>query len=291
MLRGKAGFLFKILTVLPVLAVLGLAGCSGKDAPVPSATALDVRQQGEVSYQGGAKPARRVEEYGTSYAIPDGSGGVVLSKGDARRADEGLEDARELKLKVREMADQLLAGTSPGSMGMIVPTSFVQEADYARTSDFGRFFGRQMQYELGQRGFPISGYELQNNLQRGPAGDFILKNVQGERYGTASTYYIVGTYYAEGKTLFVTGHLINSYGQILRSGQLVMPASPLARKLVASGISRAGTSGGKQGGAPAKQSSQGAGQNTGGPGLGTLQIRDYGSQTRGASGGLGRDIH
>ena len=74
----------------------------------------------------------------------------------------GYTDAMEIKLKCREMADQMLA-TMPNTAleGFVaMPTSFVNKNNTSQSSPLGRLLAESMYYEFNQRGFPTREYRL-----------------------------------------------------------------------------------------------------------------------------------
>ena len=78
------------------------------------------------------------------------------SKAPATANDPGYIDAVELKLKFRELTDQMLATMPNDALQGVVamPTSFVDENNTSRRSPLGRLMGEAMFYEFNQRGFP-----------------------------------------------------------------------------------------------------------------------------------------
>lgn len=145
-------------------------------------------------------------------------------------------DAQELKLKVRELADQMLATTPNSALDGLVamPTSFVDLDNKARTSALGNLFAESLIYEFNQRGFPVREYRLTGNIDviLGQ-GDFALL-----RKGLVSTAnqkwaaLIVGTYYRTKDAVFVNARLVRANdGMVLRTGQLVLVNNSLVAKL------------------------------------------------------------
>ncbi len=144
-------------------------------------------------------------------------------------------NAQEFKLKVRELADQMLATTDNSLLTGLVamPSSFVNLNNKAQTSSLGNLLGENLIYEFNQRGFPVREYRLTGNIDviLGQ-GDFALL-----RQGLVSTYgkwaaVIVGTYHYDEDAIFVNARLVRaSDGMVLRTGQLVLVNSPLMTRL------------------------------------------------------------
>ncbi len=149
--------------------------------------------------------------------------------------DPAYIDAQELKLKIRELADQMLATTDNSRLyGLVaMPTSFVNLDNKAQTSAFGNLISESLIYEFNQRGFPVREYRLTGNI------DVVLR--QGDfallRQGLVSTEgkwaaLVVGTYYRDKDAVFVNARLVRAHdGLVLRTGQLVLVNTPLIARL------------------------------------------------------------
>ncbi len=149
--------------------------------------------------------------------------------------DPQYVDAQELKLKVRELADQMLATMDNSTLTGLVamPTSFVDMNNKAQTSAFGNLMGESLIYEFNQRAFPVREYRLTGNIaMKLGQGDFALL-----RQGIVSTHekwaaLIVGTYYVDKEAVFVNARLVRAYdGMVLRTGQLVLVKTPVIDRL------------------------------------------------------------
>ncbi len=144
-------------------------------------------------------------------------------------------DAQELKLKVRELADQMLATMDNSTLTGLVamPTSFVNMNNKAQTSAFGNLMGESLIYEFNQRAFPVREYRLTGNIDiKLGQGDFALL-----RQGIVSTRekwaaLIVGTYHVDKEAVFVNARLVRAYdGMVLRTGQLVLVKTKVIDRL------------------------------------------------------------
>lgn len=150
----------------------------------------------------------------------------------------GYVDAVELKLKCRELADQLLA-TMPNSalQGYIaMPTSFVNENNTSQSSPLGRLMAESMYYEFNQRGFPTREYRLTGNINvQGGKNDLALAanqvvSTKGQKWAAL----LVGTYYVDKDATFVNVRLVRaSDGLVLRTAQLVLPNTPVVMRMAA----------------------------------------------------------
>lgn len=187
------------------------------------------------NYKGQSVSARTVRQQDHGIALPDGRGGVIIIPGaEGPAQNPNLVDARELKLKMRELASQLLVGLPSSLSGHIaLPTAFVQQDDFERSSSFGRFAVEQLYYEFNQRGLRTREYRMGKNMTVREDGEFILSRDVAAPTLNSNTIYVVGTYYTDGNVMFVNARLIRASGEILRTGQLVMPVSQLTRRMLA----------------------------------------------------------
>jgi len=170
------------------------------------------------------------------FAVPETSGGYVWIPAPAKSVRPGVADAREMRLKVRELASQLIAGMDPSLRGMVaLPTSFVNQEDFTRTSPLGRFMAEQLMYEFNQRGFPVREYRMAPQItSREGEGEFLLsRNVAPIPVGTAGVLFVVGTYFVDHQAVFINARLVRGNGTVLRTAQLVLPNSAMTRRMLA----------------------------------------------------------
>jgi len=145
-------------------------------------------------------------------------------------------DAVEVKLKCRELADQMLA-TIPNDalQGFVaMPASFVDQNNTSRSSPLGRLMAESLFYEFNQRGFPTREYRLTGHISvEGGRDDLALAANQivpakGQKWAAL----VVGTYYADRDATFVNARLVRaSDGLVLRTGQLVLVNTPIIARL------------------------------------------------------------
>lgn len=168
---------------------------------------------------------------------------AVIIAGCARglpRQDPGYVDAVELKLKCRELADQMLATVPNGALHGFVamPTSFVNENDTSQSSPLGRVMAESMYYEFNQRGFPTREYRLTGKIDVvGGKNDLALAanqvvSTKGQKWAAL----LVGTYYVDNDATFINARLVRaSDGLVLRTGQLVLPNTPVVMRMTGAG--------------------------------------------------------
>jgi len=199
---------------------------------------LNLEAESTAAYGGQKTNASYVLSPEHGLVIPNGNGNgklIVIPGEQVRQPNPNYVDARELKLKMRELAAQLVAGLEPALYGYIaLPISFVPQDDYERTSSFGRFISEQMYYEFNQRGLPTSEYRLANQISLREDGEFLLTRGSGTKQLSPKVLYLVGTYYTDNQTIFVNARLIRSNGQIMRTGQIIFALSPLVKRMLAS---------------------------------------------------------
>lgn len=147
----------------------------------------------------------------------------------------GYVNAMEVKLKCRELADQMLA-TMPNEaiQGFVaIPTSFVDQNNTSYSSQLGRLFGESMFYEFNQRGFPSWEYRLTGKVAvTGGRGDLALASGQivnaNQKWGAI----LVGTYAMDDDVTFVNARLVRvSDGLVLRTGQLILANTPIVKRM------------------------------------------------------------
>ncbi len=143
----------------------------------------------------------------------------------------GYVDAVELKLKCRELADQLLATVPNDALQGFVamPTSFVDENNTSTSSPLGRLMAESMFYEFNQRGFPTREYRLTGQISVvGGRDDLALASNQIVSTGQKWAALLVGTYYVDKAATFINVRLVRaSDGLVLRTAQLVLPNTPV----------------------------------------------------------------
>ena len=145
-------------------------------------------------------------------------------------------DAVEVKLKCRELADQMLATVPNDALQGFVamPASFVDQNNTSRSSPLGRLMAESLFYEFNQRGFPTREYRLTGHISvEGGRDDLALAANQivptkGQKWAAL----VVGTYYVDKDATFVNARLVRaSDGLVLRTGQLVLVNTPIIARL------------------------------------------------------------
>jgi hypothetical protein len=150
--------------------------------------------------------------------------------------DPNFVAAQELRLKVREMADQLLAGMPNEALNgfAALPTSFVSQDDFSRSSPFGRYLAEALIYEFNQRGFPVREYRVDGTITMNEAtGETALT-----RKGKVATAKIrgnallVGTYHQDPDVIFVNARLVRSSdGIVLRTAQVMLAPNAVTLRM------------------------------------------------------------
>ncbi len=157
-------------------------------------------------------------------------------------------DAQEVKLKVRELADQMLATVPNDALtGLVaVPTTFVNQDNFQSTNSFGRLVSESLYYEFNQRGFPVREYRLSPGITtKEGLGDFALSRVRGiKTSGEKWAALIVGTYYLDRDSVIVNARMVRaSDGMVLRTGQLVMRNNAYVNRLTGAAYASSGKGG------------------------------------------------
>lgn len=199
--------------------------------------ALPTEENGEATFNGKRVPLREVTRPDVGVAMPDGQGGILWMPIKPQAAEPGYMDARELRLKMRELAEQLISGIhDQGLRGSVaLPVSFVHQDDFDQSSSFGRFVSEQLFYEFNQRGFPVREYRLSAAIQTRNEGEFLLSRAVGPVSARdPNSVFVVGTYYADRQAVFVNARLVRGgNGQVVRTAQLVLAPNGLTRRMLA----------------------------------------------------------
>ena len=144
-------------------------------------------------------------------------------------------DAVELKLKCRELADQMLATVPNDALKGVValPTSFVEQGNRNMSSPLGRLISEALIYEFNQRGFPVREYRLAGKVSvTGGRDDLAFLNNVSIPVGQKWAALIVGTYYVDKDATFVNARLVRATdGLVLRTGQLVLPNTGIVQRM------------------------------------------------------------
>ena len=153
-------------------------------------------------------------------------------------------DAVELKLKFRELADQMLA-TMPNHMiqgAVAMPVSFVDQNYTSASSKLGRLIAESMFYEFNQRGFPTREYRLTGNITVYGARDDLVLVPSG--YILANQNWaaiLLGTYCVDEDATFINARLVRAIdGVVMRTGQLVLVNTPIIKRLAKTEIQTQG---------------------------------------------------
>lgn len=245
-----------LLLLIPAYGCADKAGASpyisspppnaGGEARISSSAVLDGEVGPRTMYNGEEVSSVRVGNLGSGMAFSDGDGGVVIVQGQAyKRQQAGYADARELKLKVRELGEQLVAGVCDSNMRGLValPVSFVNQDNFQQSSSFGRYIAEQIFHEFNQRGFPIREYRIQDHItpKPGQGEDYLSRGIGEVPVSGDSDLVVTGTYYSDPQAVFVNARIIRpSDGRVLRTANLVLPSNALTRRMVAktTGVAR-----------------------------------------------------
>ena len=157
------------------------------------------------------------------------------SKANRTPRESSYVDAVEIKLKCRELADQLLA-TMPNQalQGVVaMPTSFVDQNNTLRSSQLGRLIAESLFYEFNQRGFPTREYRLTGNITVRGARDNLVLVPDASICSTQQwSSLVLGTYLVDSDATFINARLVRAKdGLVQRTGQLVLVNTPIVTRL------------------------------------------------------------
>ena len=207
----------------------------GADVRAPSWNAVPAHAERTVRVNGKDVSLREARGLDAGFAVPDAEGGLIWMPAPAHPSSPGYTDARELKLKIRELASQLVANMPPAMRGVVaVPTSFVNQEDFSQSSPLGRFIAEQFYYECNQRNFPVREYRMAPVVSIREDGEFLLsrkaKNISVSAKGTV---FVAGTYFVDRQAVFINARLLRGDGTILRTAQVILPNTSLTRRMAA----------------------------------------------------------
>ncbi|MDR2695904.1 MAG: hypothetical protein LBC79_05945 [Deltaproteobacteria bacterium] len=148
--------------------------------------------------------------------------------------------AQEVKLKVRELADQLIASLPNDALvGFVaLPTSFVNQNDFNASSPLGRYLAEGLIYEFNQRGFPVREYRTDGSITMSEGmGETALarkgKIATAKGKGNAL---LIGTYHQDPDAIFVNARLVRSSdGIVLRTGQIMLAPNAVTLRMTNAG--------------------------------------------------------
>ncbi len=218
--------------------------------------AVPVGEQLATRVNGRKVPIREALRLGDGFAVPGSDGGYLWVPSPSKPVPLADADARELKLKIRELAAQLITDMDPSLRGFVaLPTSFVSQEDFSRTSPLGNFIAEQLFYEFNQRGFPVREYRMAPALTVREDGEFLLsRKDKSISTKTGGVVFVVGTYFVDRQAVFVNARLVRGNGMVLRTAQVILNRAGMPRRMLA-------------GGAKALK-------------MGTIPIRDYKTETQ-----------
>ncbi|SBW09930.1 conserved exported hypothetical protein [uncultured delta proteobacterium] len=191
---------------------------------------------GRKAYVNGEKvPVREAYDGDAGFAVPDTDGGLIWVPAPNKGVAPGQADARELKLKIRELADQLIANMHyTPQQTVALPTSFVNQEDFSQSSPLGRFIAEQMFYECNQRNFPVREYRMGSSITVREDGEFLLSRApKSVSTQTAGTVFVVGTYLIDRQAVFVNARLLRGDGTVLRTAQVILSGTGMTRRMLA----------------------------------------------------------
>ncbi len=141
---------------------------------------------------------------------------------------------RELKVQVREIADQLLEHYPGQSLNgrFAIPTSFVNMNNRDESSDLGRYISEALIHEFTMHGLLVYEYRTTNTISSSDAGDFIFKDKAFKFTNKKkNALYIVGSYYKDEAGCFINARLLEPTGRVLRTAQVVLPMNHLLARM------------------------------------------------------------
>ncbi len=148
------------------------------------------------------------------------------------------EEANELKMRVRELGQQLLLNSkeSIAEEYVVTVSSFVNLNNLYQVSAFGRYFGEQLIGEMQLAGVEVIDVRKTNGIMiHEGKGEYGLSRNMGElSYIHSAHATVVGTYtYSNGQVLVNARLLNNSDGMVLSQANVVFELDPLTEGFLA----------------------------------------------------------
>lgn len=234
---------YPLKNIIHLFITLGISVCigctsykiSGKSPQIDGAV---------IEYSNKVGNNAKAEKIDNGMFIPDGTGGSIWIPGsNPQGPNEAFIQAQELRLKVRELASQLLDTQDSSSLvGLIaLPTSFVNLNNFSESSPLGRYMSEAMIYEFNQRGFPIKEYRIDTkiSMSESAGGEFSLqRNLPALSVKQQWAAILVGTYLRENNAVFINVRLVRAKdGMVLRTAQIVLPQNALLSNMISPPLS------------------------------------------------------
>ena len=169
-------------------------------------------------------------------AVLTGCGAKEVQYKTVLPTDPNFIAAQEIRLKVRELADQLIASLPNDALAgyVALPTSFVDQNDFNSSSPLGRYLAEGLIFEFSQRGFPVREYRTDGGIAMNEGmGETALarkgKIATAKGKGNAL---LIGTYHQDPDVIFVNARLVRSSdGIVLRAGQIMLTPNAVSLRM------------------------------------------------------------
>lgn len=247
MMQSIPAYFYKrtLLGIALIIGIIATSGCASSNDAQSNYFATQTEQSqtpvsgraGSMQHNGESVSTITTRSVGAGVAVPNTDGSMTIVTGDTPTPpSEAYIDARELKLRIRELGEQLIAeSTDPYLRSAVaMPTSFVSLNNFNVTSALGQLISEQLIYEFNQRGFPVKEYRLDASIIQKSSGEFYLsrEHLQRVAVNTPGTIVLVGTFQEDQQAIFINARLIRpSDGKVIRTGNLVLDANPLTKRL------------------------------------------------------------
>ncbi len=198
---------------------------------------VDSSREGRIHTPNGNYSTYGSEGVPTELTIPDVNGKHLLRIPIETQLSPSPAylDAHEIRLKVREMASQLLETWNPAALNNKIAyiTTFTPQHDLRMPTPFGQYLREAFMYEFNNRGFPVRDF----------SGRSLIINQDGFAYGISDNDYkisvknnnavlVTGSFYADHSFLFMNVRMIRgSDGMLLRTAQTVFTLNPTLSRM------------------------------------------------------------
>ncbi|UIJ39022.1 hypothetical protein LWC08_05465 [Desulfobaculum bizertense] len=215
------------------------SGTAQKDAlSVDPGTGVSSDRDGWIHEDGQTRSLRSQGKIHPGVMVPDGDGGYIWlhSANPLQAPDVNQQAAQELRLKIRELAQQILDSDVDLTACVTIPVSFVHQDNLQQSSPFGRLVAEQMYNELKRQHMNVVEFRSSERVRPRPQqGEFALSRDISELNQKRTVAILTGTYYYDANTIFVNGRLFQKAdGKVLGTGSITIPQNATTLALLKS---------------------------------------------------------
>lgn len=199
---------------------------------------VDGGNSGEIFFQGGQGfDLHDSDELPAQLLIPDAEGKRFLRIPIVENGEPSSEylNAHELRLKVRDLATQLLESWDSNNLKNMVAyfATFTPPYDANLPNVFGQYMRDTLTHEFSIRGMPVQEYRAQKYIEGDASFSFVMRQEKfNVSVNSPRAAVISGTYYYDQDYLYIIARMVRgSDGMVLRTAQTTIPMSGLVDRM------------------------------------------------------------